>query len=102
MLPLTVESAFPEEAGLQTAEGALATPEDFDGDLAAFLGGIRAKNNSPDNENPLFNRASKYEWQVGTGSSLGQVNWPQREEKQQPHVAAGLWSMSWHAACLQI
>ncbi len=41
MLPLTVESAFPEEAG-PLAAGALATPEDFAGDLDAFLGGICA------------------------------------------------------------
>ncbi len=60
MLPLTVESAFPEEAGLPTAEGALATPEDFDGDLAAFLGGIREKNTPTENAYPHFNRASKY------------------------------------------
>jgi hypothetical protein len=40
MLPLTVESAFPEEAGLLAA-GAFATPEDFGGEFTAFLGGIR-------------------------------------------------------------
>ena len=39
MLPLTLESAFPEEAGFVTA-GALLIPEDLDGALPAFLGGI--------------------------------------------------------------
>ncbi len=91
MLPLTVESAFPEEAGLPTAEGALATPEDFDGDLAAFLGGIREKNTPTEDAYPHFKRASKYLWQVGTGSSRGQVHEQggaaqQEEEQQQPHV----------------
>lgn len=39
MLPLTLVSAFPEEAGLLAA-GTLATPAGLDGDLAAFLGGM--------------------------------------------------------------
>lgn len=38
-LPLTLESAFPEEAEVVTA-GALLIPEALDGDLADFLGGI--------------------------------------------------------------
>ena len=38
-LPLALESAFPEEAGLVTA-GALLIPEALDGDLADILGGI--------------------------------------------------------------
>jgi hypothetical protein len=39
MLPLTLVSAFPEEAGLLVA-GTFDTPDSFEGDLAAFLGGI--------------------------------------------------------------
>lgn len=39
MLPLTLVSAFPAEAGLLAA-GTLATPTGLDGDLAAFLGGM--------------------------------------------------------------
>jgi hypothetical protein len=44
MLPLTLVSAFPAEAGLLAA-GTLATPTGLDGDLAAFLGGMICNRN---------------------------------------------------------